>query len=287
MELIENIYSLVPEFVWQFLSAAGSICAILFIYFSSKYRNTEAQVKWYVLAFFFPFITSMVYLSQQKRYNKNIGKKVCPCCGDKYPPNFEICSRCLVELPEVDVKKQKLHKTLATAFLCAFIAFFLLDLVGGSVAVSEVVKDITGLSDVLDDADDYSDKIAVENEDGEAVYYDRLGIEYYDSLEVLLYDKDDNMYYFTYDGGKLCFYKEDGEYEWKDENLLLAEYCFVDKDGFFVYLEENTPVKSASEDTEYYFDAPYTDEEGNVYYSALEASWNSDSELITSDEQIK
>ena len=66
MELIENIYNLVPEIVWQIISYTGTATAILFLYFSSKHQNRKLELKWYILAFFFPFIASMIYLSKSK-----------------------------------------------------------------------------------------------------------------------------------------------------------------------------------------------------------------------------
>lgn len=290
MEFIENIYSIVPETVWEIISFVGTACAVLFLYFSSKYRNHELSVKWYILAFFFPFITSMVYLSKRKAYDRNIGMKVCPSCGNKCPPSYEICNRCLVELPGIDVKKSGLYKKLATVFLSLFIAVFLIDFVSGSVVVGKTVKEMINSFDEYDEYVDYGlGRISFLNDKGEEVYYDRNGEENYDTLDLPVYDREGNCYYFVYEGGEFCFYKDEGKNEWNEDNVLFARYCFVDEEGYFVYLDDPEPVKIIEEDKviEYYFDTPYTDGKGNFYYPALEASWTPDGELITSREQIK
>ncbi|MEE1321989.1 MAG: hypothetical protein UHM85_10750 [Acutalibacteraceae bacterium] len=294
MEFIESIYNIVPEIVWEIISYVGTAMAILFLYFSSKHQNRKLEIKWYILAFFFPFITSMVYLSKSKQYNKNVGMKVCPCCGDRYYPNFEICSRCLIELPEVDTAKSGLYKKLSKVSLCLFIVFFLFDLVLGSVAFvkgfeegfGEELTEVIGSFESLDEG---FDRIAFKNSDGEDIYYDRNGEENLDVLEVCLYDREGNIYYFTFEEGEMCFYKDEGEDEWNEDNVLIGKNCFIDESGYFVCFDENAPARIIEDgnEPEYYFEAPYTDSEGNIYYSAFEASWTPEGELITSKEQLK
>ena len=290
MEFIESIYNIVPEMVWELISLVGSAFAILFLYFSSKYRNHELTLKWYILAFFFPLITSIVYLSKRKRYDRNIGMKVCPSCGDKYPSNFQICSRCLVELPEVNEKKNSLNKKLSTVFLCLFIAVFILDLVGGAAVVGYSIKEWSAeLDEISESLNEYPERISFEDSEGDIIYYDRNGEKNYDNLDFPLYDRNGNVYYFVLDEGKMGFYKDDGKDNWNDANFILNEDCFVDEEGYFVILDGDDPVKIVEEGKEinYYFDTPYTDGKGNLYYPALSASWNEKGELITSAKQIQ
>ena len=233
----------------------------------------------------------MVYLSKRKRYDKYIGMKVCPSCGDKFPPNYQICSRCLVELPEINEKENRLHKRLSVAFLCLFIAVFLVDFVAGTALVIETGKEMfSAVNDysVLED-DVGNQRVSFTDEEGNDAFYDRYGEKYYDNLDLALYDREGVLYYFVYENSELCFFKDEGSGVWDADNVLLAKYCFVDEDGYFVYLDNPEPVKIVEPDKEkeYYFDTPYTDGKGNFYYPALAASWTADGVLVTSREQIK
>lgn len=289
LESIENIYNIVPEMVFQIISYLGTAAAMLFLYFSSKHHNSELGIKWYILAFFFPFITSMVYLSKSKEYKKSSGMKICPCCGDRYYPNFQICSRCLIELPEVDTKKSGMYKKLSKIFLCVFICIFVVDLIIGSVAIGSSVKDWSAeLDNISENLEEYPERISFEDSEGDTIYYDRNGEKNYNNLDFPLYDRNGNVYRFVLDEGKMGFYKDDGEKDWNDANFILNEDCFVDEEGYFVILDGDDPVKIVEEGKEinYYFDTPYTDGKGNFYYPALSASWNEKGELITSQEQL-
>lgn len=283
MEFIESIYNVIPEFLWELISLAGKVCAILFIHFSGKYRNAKLEIKWYILAFFFPLITAVVYLSKRKRYKK-IEYKVCGNCGDLYPQNYEICTRCLAELPDFEPKKKVQQKTLATVFLCLFFFVYIFDFVSGFVVVSDVLNS-------FGQAVTAESRIGFEDSEGNFVYYDRNGEEYYDELDLIIYDREGNMYYYTYDGGIDCFYKDDGEVSiWEEDDVIPVYNLLVDAEGYMVDVSDRddiTLIIDESTEYQYYFDAPYTDEEGNLYYSPMYASWNEKGELITSAEQVE
>lgn len=282
MELISSIYNAIPGFVWQILSWAETACAILFIYFSSKYRNTKLPLRWYIFAFFMPLIAVLVYLFRERKYHKKIEVKVCEGCGKTYPANFEYCSDCLSELPEYKPEKKKQQKTLATVFVGLFAVLYIFNLISGSYVISAGLKGFDAYASA-------ESRIAFEDVDKALVYYDRNGEAYHDELDVVLYDREGNIYYFTFEEGEMCFYKDEGEDEWNEDNVLIGKNCFIDESGYFVCFDENAPARIIEDgnEPEYYFEAPYTDSEGNIYYSAFEASWTPEGELITSKEQLK
>lgn len=287
LKAVENVYNVVPEIVFEIIAYLGTACAMLFLYFSSKYYNKELKVKWYICAFFFPFITSMVHLSKSKEYKRTAGMKICPSCGDRCPSNFQICNRCLVELPEFDKVKSDKNKKLSRIFLFAFILLFVVDLATGALAISGTVSDlISGVENAMESFDEYPERISFEADDGAEIYYDRNGEENYDNVDFPIYDRKGNKYCFVTEANGIGYCKDDGKSEHSGEEIFSYEYCFVDEDGYFVYSEKlNVPDENA--EYEYYFEAPYTDDEGNRYYSAISASWNEKGELITSVEQLE
>lgn len=281
MEFIADIYNAVPGFVWTLSSWASTACAILFIHFSSRYRNVKLPLLWYIFAFFMPLIAILVYFFRERRLHKKIEVKVCENCGKMYPTNFQYCSECLAELPEYQPEKKKQQKIFATVFLCLYVAIYLFN------AVSSVHVISSGL-EVLSSKDTAESRICLKDTDGADVYYDRNGERYYDELEVPLYDREGNTYYYTYAGGD-CFHKDDGTVSlWEEDNDIYAEYCYVDEEGYFVDMSGKYDLVKIveTEDSEYYFETPYTDGEGNLYYPAMYASWNKQGQLITSEDKI-
>ena len=79
---------------------------LLFMHFSAKYRNYKLSLGWYIAGFLFPLITVFVFLSKRKKF-PGPKMKVCPICGDKYPEVYQVCGRCLIELPENQQEEKK------------------------------------------------------------------------------------------------------------------------------------------------------------------------------------
>ncbi len=87
-------------------------------------------------------------------------------------------------------------------------------------------------------------------------YYDLYGNEYewYEEYDVPLYDREGNRYVLEPDFIYI------GEFVDQNGNRLKGDYCFLDKDGYFVY-DENGSFTMCEDNCDYYFDA-----EGNVYF---------------------
>lgn len=269
--------------------------AILFIKFSSEYRNEQISALWYVLAFFFPVIAVIAHLIVRKNYN-SAGMKVCAQCGEKLPPSYQVCPRCLAPLGEYDETAEHNKEKKAKGMLTAFFVSFAVTIIAYALFVGLAVY---GYIAAFDDdySDDYSSRIAVIQQDGSRVYYDKMGVAYNDPKDVVLYSKDGDS--FIFDEETYCYVgKDGGEY--------YACYSFVDADGWFYYDKdyeiewasdeeyENTDelpdfsefFSKDSDDEEKYYECIYTDSKGNLYYDANEASWNENGELITAENDV-
>lgn len=87
-------------------------------------------------------------------------------------------------------------------------------------------------------------------------YYDLYGNEYewYEEYEVPLYDREGNKYYYkTVSIGKREYVDQDG-------NRFDIGYCYLDKDGYFVYDKENSFTEC---EDDYYYSR---DNEGNLCF---------------------
>lgn len=286
---------------------------ILFMHFSAKYRNYKLSIGWYIAAFFFPLITVFVFLSKRKKF-PGPKMKVCPVCGDKYPEVYQVCGRCLIELPENKAEEKEKENRTAKIFGWTFgVIYGAASVLTVAVAVMTcmyIFQSVGSLDDIMSD----SYRIACVNENGEKVYYDKEGNSYEKGTDVLIYGKKGEAY--TYElideieenGTYASYYiNEDGE-------RFDSINCYVDEDGYFFYDEEamlfyndNPDAPYAEEDSDEedsesftdmidlfmdeilgiadykYYLGFYIDEDGNKYYWAEEASWNEKGELITAE----
>ena len=85
--------------------------------------------------------------------------------------------------------------------------------------------------------------------------YDVNGNEYSDTYQVPLLDRDGNTY--EYNSVLTGF----GDYVDQNEKVFLGEHCYLDSDGYFVYLENEELSTSETDWYEYYYDS-----DGNKYY---------------------
>lgn len=263
----------------------SSVTAVLIIFFSTKYRNGNHKVLYYVFAVLFPVITLIVFAIKRKEMN-GVGMKVCPSCGRKYPREFVTCYQCNVELPEYDEKKPKLYKTLAIVMSVIFAVSTV-----GSIAVNTVnaiqsvksffsedgeAEGFFGPFDFDDTASPYQ-RIAVPSENGNKVYYDKKGIAYENADDVVLYSENGVSY--TYSNAT-------DRYEGSDGSHTDIYFSYVNSDGWLVVDEED--IYSVNKTNgEYYYDYYYVDDDGEKYYDAEFASWTKDGKLITSDKDWK
>jgi len=266
-------------------SILSSVTAVLTIFFSTKYRNGNHKVLYYIFAVLFPVITLIVFAIKRKEMN-GVGMKVCPSCGRKYPREFVTCYQCNIELPEYDEKKPKLYKTLAIVMSVIFAVSTV-----GSIAVNtvDVIQSVKSFfSEDGEDGESFDpfdlgdmmqpyQRIAVTDENGNKVYYDKKGIAYENADDVVLYSESGVSY--TYSNAT-------ERYEGSDGSHADVYFAYVDSDGWFVVDDEDIHSVNKT-DGEYYYDYYYVDDDGEKYYDAECASWTKDGKLITSDKDWK
>ena len=298
MYLVEYIMEKVAIFspIISVLNVLSLISLVLYMHYTAKYKNHELSVAWYILAFFFPLPTAIAFAVKSKKF-RHENTKVCVQCGDKYPETFTMCSRCLIDLPELDdpsrMKKKKLGKIFCGVFWVSMIAL----IVAVVTFIGIVAKQTL---DLIPFDNNFSYRIPVETVAGEKLYLDREGNVYTDPWEVVIYDKDGKTY--TYEIKEV----EDEEYGVYEDSFYVDEdgnnyesfCCFVDEEGYFYYDEDDEIYWDDSDydyEAEYdfddlfeeqdyrYYEDRYIDEEGNIYYDADDVSWNEKGEIITAE----
>lgn len=285
------------------------IAALLFICFSTNYRNGKHKPLYYILALISPLIGVLVFAVKRKEMN-GAGMKKCPACGRLFPPEFAYCHVCNVELAPFDARKSRMQKNLAIVSVAVLAVAF-----AASIALS-VFSVIAVFDDIFGDFESYS-RIAIEDENGNKVYYDRNA----DS-----YDKEDEVAFFTKDGKKYVYSEAINRLSCAENGKTMDYYsAYIDMDGYLIedksdeiyfnpeygtdYSDEETEksdfdsflekvngddVEAEVEDALYweifnhpYYENPYSDDDGNLYFDASVASWNSEGKLIKSESDIK
>lgn len=295
---------------------------LLFMHFSAKYRNYKLSLGWYIAGFLFPLITAFVFLSKRKKF-PGPKMKVCPFCGDKFPDVYQVCGRCLVELPENQQEEKKKEKLIAKISGWIFTTLF----AGGAVVtVAALVITAMYIFDSIDGLDPTllsdSSRISCLTEDGSRVYYDKKGNAYEDGYDVPLYGKDGEVYTYLVNEKVDEYGYTETYYVSESGDCYDSYYCYVDEDGYFFFDEDEKivyPEYLYEDDYEdfdpdavadklitappetfrgmidffieeffgalkyKYYNDYYVDEEDNKYYWAEEASWNEKGELITAE----
>lgn len=282
--------------VISLLEVFAAIFSLLFMHYSAKFRNHKLSVGWYVCGVLFGIWTVIIFLIKRKDF-PGPEAKICLQCGKSYPEGFEECPRCSIGLPLINPDEKKKQKKLSRGFGVAIIITYLAALVVGifiGMNAGDIIDDDMSLLDV-------DDRIAVNG-----VFYDKMGNSYEDEESVLLYDEDGRTYTYSAEDYEdeeygLGYYEE--FYVRDDGEKYFIYDCYVTEDGWFYcdkacVLEVYPDTASMSEKeldayynalVEYYgekykyYDYPYTDEAGNLYYCAYEASWNENGELITAE----
>ncbi len=294
--LMENVAIFSP--IVSLLQILSLVFVILYMNYTAKYKNHDLSVAWYILAIFFPVPVAIAFAIKSKKF-RHENTKVCSQCGDKYPETFSMCSRCLIDLPELDdpkrMKKKKLGKIFAVLFWIVTVA----TVVTFGFLFATIFEQTMEMLE-YDDSLNYSYRIGFTDENGETVYYDKEGNTYTDPNEVVIYGIDGEVYTPTVK--EIDNESIDGTYEetfYVDENG--EEYdsylCYVDEEGYFYcdwgeeifYDEANyeeyfgDSEDFINEETYRYYYDRYIDDDGNIYYWAEEVSWNEKGEIITAE----
>lgn len=226
---IDSALSFVPSVL---VSALCTISAILVVYFSTKYRNGEHKVLYYVLSLFFPLIVLIVFAIKRKEMN-GVGMKVCPSCHRKYPQEFVTCYQCNIELPPYDAKKKNREKAAAIIMSAIFAVTCAFSVVQTCVSLADTAVTMLrgGFPDSIDDNDDiwddpwgtnWSSRRGFKDENGNMCYYDMKGEVYSEPDDVVLYTKD---------GVKYVYSNATEKYQGTDGNSVGIFNAFVDEDG--------------------------------------------------------
>ncbi len=299
--MMENVAIFSP--ILSVLNILTLVFLILYMNYTAKYKNHELSVAWYILAFFFPLPVAIAFAIKSKKF-RHENTKVCSQCGDKYPETFTMCSRCLIDLPELDDPKRMKKKKLGKIFC---VLFWIVTVLSVIAIAALMVTVFNQTMDMLDDtATSY--RIGITDENGETVYYDKEGNTYTDPYAVLIYGKNGEVYtYTTVDDTSAseedAFYFETQVYVDQDGNEYDVYNCYVDAEGYFFYDENyeiiwDDSVYDYEQDEEFelddydlwyedenyrYYQDRYFDGEGNTYYYADEVSWNEKGEIITAE----
>lgn len=299
--LMEEMYDIMSFFPFiSLINLLTTAFCILFMHYSAKHRNHQLGLGWYVCGVFFGIWTVLVFLLKRKDF-PGPDLKVCPSCGNKCPVNYEVCNRCLVELPEINTeekaKQKKLSKIFGTGLIVTELTAFFIGSVMGVVMFRQIMDIAMG---------DYDSgyRISVNG-----VFYDKKGNAYENENDVLLYDQEGRIYTHSvekvtaeegYEYDEYYYVRDDGEKYYESDCYVTNDgWFYCDKGGLLEYYYPDTENMSEEEldayykekmendESEYkYYDDYLVDKKGNVYYCAYEASWNEKGELITAENDV-
>ncbi len=299
MEMYSEIFKYYP--ILSIVSLLATVLCVLFMHYSAQYRNHKLGIGWYICGVLFGPWTVLVFLLKRKDF-PGPDLKECPSCGNKCPVNYEVCNRCLFELPSVPTEEKAKQKKLSKIFGIGVIITCIASLIAGFAVTGKMVETVM---DAIGDFEDFyfeNDRISVDG-----IFYDKKGNSYEDEDLILLYDEEGRVYTYTviketnaeygYEYDEFYYVRDDGEkYYYYDCYVTEDGWFYCDKGHLLEYYYPDTESMSEEEldafykeqmeldDSEYkYYNNYYTDKEGNIYYTAYEASWNEKGELITAE----
>lgn len=273
----------------QVFIIVSRVFAVLYIVFSCRYYHESVSAGLCILAVFFPLIAVIVQLSRKKHF-QGAGMNVCRQCGEKVPPTYEVCPRCLVPLEPYDERASEKSQSLSHIMLAVFSVCKAVTVVISVVFFAVYFGTVlSAMSQTIDS----QQRIPV-MVDGEQIYYDKMGVFYTDPDAVALYAKDGTKYVYDEESG--CFIGQ-------NHDEIPAVFCVVDGDGWLYYDEEDALTYGDPENdalaalnegnlmsmtideliAQFLGGAGgdiWYDEDGNVYYGAFWASWNEKGELL-------
>lgn len=306
MEQFSSMMTFYP--LISIISLATTAFCILFMHFSAQHRNHKLGIGWYICGVLFGPWTVLVFLLKRKDF-PGPDLKVCPSCGNRCPVNYEVCNRCLVELPEINTEEKAKQKKLSKIFGIGIIVTYVVSVIIGAVMAASMAKNIMDIVGNYENYEDYYGYIEDDRMAVNGVFYDKKGNSYENEDDVLLYDKEGRTYTYTeekvtaeegYEYEEYYYVRDDGEKYYEYDCYVTADgWFYCDKGDLLEYYEPDTENMTKEEIDAYYKEqmaldeAPYkyynyylVDKKGNIYYCAYEASWNEKGELITAKNDI-
>ncbi len=301
MDMYSEIFRFSP--ILSIIGIMTTAFCVLFMHFSAQHRNHKLGIGWYICGVIFGPWTVLVFLLKRKDFpGPNL--KVCPSCGNRCPLSYEVCNRCLVELPDINTEEKAKQKKLSKIFGIGIVVTEIVSIIIGAVMGAAMAKSIFEMAGDYDySVYDEEYRIAVDG-----VFYDKKGNSYEKGSDVVLYDAEGRTYTYTVeevsDEDGPVFYQSEEYYVRDDGEKYFAYDCYVTSEGWF-YCDKAYTLEYFYPDTEkmtqeeldayyqlqvnqegdgyrYYYEY-LTDEKGNIYYNADEASWNEKGELITAE----
>ena len=287
--------SMMLTVIMSLLSICTTVFGLLFMHYSAKHRNYRLGTGWYVCGIIFGLWTVIVFLFKRKDFpGDNV--KVCEQCGVIYPANFQICSNCVIELPEYNSELKNKQKKISRIFGIAVIVTYIMSLICSGIYVGSMVDSL------LNSEEQYRIDI-------DGVFYDKKGNSYEDENSVVMYDEDGNTYTYSeetytdedgFEYEEYYYIRNDGEKYFEMDCYITADgWFYCDKAGLLELYSPDTGSMTEEELDEYYqnsmdeynaqyryYDYPYVDSDGNFYYDIYEASWNENGELITAENDM-
>lgn len=281
--------------IMSLLSICTTVFGLLFMHYSAKHRNYRLGTGWYVCGIIFGLWTVIVFLFKRKDFpGDNV--KVCEQCGVIYPANFQICSNCVIELPEYNSELKNKQKKISRIFGIAVIVTYIMSLICSGIYVGSMVDSL------FNSEEQYRIDI-------DGVFYDKMGNSYEDENSVVMYDEDGNTYTYSeetytdedgFEYEEYYYIRNDGEKYFEMDCYITADgWFYCDKAGLLELYAPDTGSMTEEELDEYYqnsmdeynaqyryYDYPYVDSDGNFYYDIYEASWNENGELITAENDM-
>ena len=250
-------------------------------------KGIKNKVAWSVLSFLFSPLVPIIYACCRDRAKKKLARHCLTCNAVVTEPSFEFCPNCnsfaLQPIPPQDApKKEKASKIFCIIAVICYVVGSVLSLASAAgmvKAFTAFVDDFAVHGEYFDeyyddilDGDYYPIHYGYET-DGRIVYYDMKGNAYNDDEDVLYYDREGNVYELE---------ESDSVYGYKFEDATGVEhdgfYVFVDSEGYFCY--------DANDEMMVDDDYNYVDANGNIYYDALEVSWDADGNMVDADGEM-
>lgn len=260
-------------------------------------RNIGARKIYTVLTVFFPAIIGIVYAIKRKGEKKEL--KVCRSCGTKASAYSAKCPKCGgLFLMDYTPPKAKQLKT-ASIILCviALIAFGVNQAYSLPSEIEDIKSEIMGAENPEDVEEDYVDDYGDSIISSSGLFYDKNGYAYSNYEDVEFYDINGNTYIHVNIDNKTDATTKNHFKNTETGEELFIGCCYVDSDGYFCFIDDNSLSPLSNDKYEYYaqtdneeqvelVNVTFEDKDGNLYYRADQVSWTYPSKMLIQGEEI-